>query len=53
MICSSVNLLFFMPIILHGDGLHKHYVGMAGRGQVNGRHVARCVAQGSQRFQCA
>jgi hypothetical protein len=23
-----------MPVILHGDGLHKHYVGTAGRGQV-------------------
>jgi hypothetical protein len=34
MICSSINLLFFMPVILHGDGLHKHYIGTAGRGQV-------------------
>lgn len=34
MICSSVNLLFFMPVIPHDDGLHKHYVGTAGRGQV-------------------
>ncbi|MEY3698351.1 MAG: hypothetical protein RL631_1004 [Pseudomonadota bacterium] len=23
-----------MPVILHGDGLHKLYVGTAGRGQV-------------------
>jgi hypothetical protein len=34
MICSSVNLLFFMPVILHGDGLHKLYVGTVERGQV-------------------
>ena len=26
-----------MPVILHGDGLHKHYVGTAGRGQVTVR----------------
>jgi hypothetical protein len=24
-----------MPVILHGDGLHKLYVGTAGRGQVS------------------
>ena len=35
MICSSVNLLFFMSVILHGDGLHKLYVGTAVGGQVN------------------
>jgi hypothetical protein len=34
MICSSVNLLFFMSVILHGDGLHKLYVGTASGGQV-------------------
>jgi hypothetical protein len=39
MICSSLNLLFFMPVILHGDGLHKHDVGTAGRGQVIGYNL--------------
>ena len=34
MICSSVNLLFFMPIILHFDGLHKLYAGTAGAGKI-------------------
>ena len=33
-ICSSVSLLFFMSVILHGYGLHTLYVGKAGRGQV-------------------
>jgi hypothetical protein len=41
MICSSVNLLFFMPVILHGDGLHKHYVGTAGRGQVKNAFIIK------------
>ena len=36
MICSPVNLLFLMPVILHGDGLEGLYVGMADRGQVSG-----------------
>lgn len=35
MICSSVNLLFFMSIILLVDGLHYLYAGTAGRGQVS------------------
>ncbi|WP_269633244.1 hypothetical protein, partial [Pelomonas sp. BJYL3] len=34
MICSSVNLLFFMSVILLVDGLHYLYAGTAGRGQV-------------------
>lgn len=34
MICSSVNLLFVMPVILLVDGLHYLCVGTAGRGQV-------------------
>ena len=34
MICSSVNLLFFMPVNLHGDGLHKPYAGAVRRWQV-------------------
>jgi hypothetical protein len=34
MICSSVNLLFFMPVNLHGDGLHKPYAGSVRRWQV-------------------
>jgi hypothetical protein len=34
MICSSVNLLFFMSVILLKDGLHDLYLGTAGRGQV-------------------
>ena len=34
MICSSVNLLFFMSVILLVDGLHYLCVGTAGRGQV-------------------
>jgi hypothetical protein len=34
MICSSVNLLFFMSVILLVDGLHEFYVGTAGGGQV-------------------
>jgi hypothetical protein len=28
-ICSSVNLFFFTPVILHGDGLHKLQACMA------------------------
>jgi hypothetical protein len=32
MICSSVNLLFFMSVILLVDGLHYLYAGTAGRG---------------------
>ena len=32
MVCSSVNLLFFMSVILHGDGLHKLYVGTVSGG---------------------
>jgi hypothetical protein len=35
MICSSLNLLVFMPVILHRDGLHYLLDGMAGREQVN------------------
>jgi ParB family chromosome partitioning protein len=34
MICSSVNLLFLMSVILQVDGLRCHYAGTAGRGQV-------------------
>jgi hypothetical protein len=34
MICSSVNLLFFMSVILLVDGLHCLQAGMAGWGQV-------------------
>jgi hypothetical protein len=34
MICSSVNLLFFMSVILLVDGLHELYAGTAGGGQV-------------------
>jgi hypothetical protein len=34
MICSSLNLLFFMSVILLKDGLHDLYAGTAGRGQV-------------------
>jgi hypothetical protein len=34
MICSSVNLLFFMSVILLVDGLPGNYAGTAGRGQV-------------------
>ena len=34
MICSSVYLLFLMSVILQVDGLHCHYAGTAGRGQV-------------------
>jgi hypothetical protein len=34
MICSSVNLLFLMPVILLIDGLPCLYAGTAGRGQV-------------------
>jgi hypothetical protein len=35
MICSSLNLLVFMPVILHRDGLHYLLDGTAGREQVN------------------
>jgi hypothetical protein len=35
MICSSVNLLFLMSVILQVDGLRCHYVGTARRGQVS------------------
>jgi hypothetical protein len=34
MICSSVNLLFFMPVILLVDGPRKPSAGTGGRGQV-------------------
>lgn len=34
MICSSMNLLFLMSVILQVDGLHCHSAGTAGRGQV-------------------
>jgi hypothetical protein len=36
MICSSVNLLFFMSVILLVDGLPENYAGTAGGGQVKG-----------------
>jgi hypothetical protein len=36
MICSSLNLLFFMSVILLVvDGLHELQTGTAGGGQVN------------------
>ena len=35
MICSSVNRLVFMSIILHVDGLHFVQLGTASGGQVN------------------
>jgi hypothetical protein len=34
MICSSLNLLFFMSAILPKDGLRCLHAGMVGRGQV-------------------
>ena len=33
-ICSAVNLLFFMSVILLGGGLHQLYAGRAGGRQV-------------------
>jgi hypothetical protein len=47
MICSSVNLLFFMSVILLKDGLHDLYLGTAGRGQVSAAVCteARSVAE--------
>ena len=39
MICSSVNLLFFMSVILLVDGLPGNCVGTAGRGQVSASGV--------------
>ena len=51
MICSSVNLLFFMSVILLVDGLPLHYVGTAGREQVilavidQGLDISRVFAQ--------
>ena len=35
MICSSLNLLFFMSVILPKDGLHYLYIGTAGGEQVS------------------
>jgi TM2 domain-containing membrane protein YozV len=32
-----------MPVILHGDGLHKLYVGTAGRGQVNATALTHII----------
>jgi acyl dehydratase len=42
MICSSVNLLFFMSVILLVDGLHELYAGTAGGGQVTLRRTRTC-----------
>lgn len=44
MICSPVNLLFFLFIILRVDGLRYLYAGTAGRGQV--RSAGRPLATG-------
>ncbi|MBB2777877.1 UNVERIFIED_ORG: hypothetical protein HNP28_003219 [Comamonas terrigena] len=42
--CSSVNLLFFMSIILLVDGLPLDYAGTAGRGQVRKpRRSSQCA----------
>src|SRR6266498_4144383 len=45
MICSSVNLLFFMPVILLVDGLPANYVGTAGGGQVTLAKVSFSVSR--------
>jgi hypothetical protein len=46
MICSSVNLLFLMSVILQVDGLRCHYAGTAGRGQVIVHDISCVVDNG-------
>jgi hypothetical protein len=41
MICSSVNLLFFMSVILLVDGLPGNYAGTAGRGRSGSDYTRR------------
>ena len=49
MICSWVNLLFFMSVILLTvDGLHQLQIGTAGGGQLTHTDQARSDSKNSQ-----